>query len=368
MEAKQAEILIVDDTRHNLTVLSQVLEQAGYKVRVAIDGKSALMSVEFSTPNLVLLDIKMPEMDGFEVLERFRQLESMKHVPVIFISALNDLETKLQAFHSGGIDYIDKPFRIQEVLARVQTHLTIYFQRLEIEHLRQLEHKKLEIIQRSEERYRDLFDNAQLLIQSVDAQGHFIYVNRYWQEVLGYTPEEVDRLTLMDIVHPDHIVECQAMLEKLQEDTSLVVQAFEVRFVSKTGNNVQLEGNINSQWDDIWGWYTRGIFQNITQRRQAENQARQLMIEHERMRVLANFVEDTSHDLRTPLTYINQHAHLIRYIENKTDREVRVQLIEKEVSHISQTLDQFYELANLHYSSQLNIEPIYIRDIIDNPT
>lgn len=125
MQPQQANILIVDDTPANLRLLAGILSEAGYTVRPARSGAIALASAQSDTPNLILLDIMMPEMDGYEVCRRLKAHQQTKDIPVIFISALNDIEEKVKSFALGGVDYIAKPFHGEEVLARVNTHLTI---------------------------------------------------------------------------------------------------------------------------------------------------------------------------------------------------------------------------------------------------
>lgn len=119
-------IVIVDDQPNNLRVLSGILQQAGYKVRPALDGSVALTAIKSSPPDLILLDIRMPEMDGYEVCRQLKLDAQTRDIPVIFISALQDMEDKLAAFQAGGVDYLSKPFQMEEVLARVQTHLNLY--------------------------------------------------------------------------------------------------------------------------------------------------------------------------------------------------------------------------------------------------
>ena len=133
----KADILIVDDTSANLRLLSQMLLDKGYEVRAVTSGARALESVSVSLPDLILLDIKMAEMDGYEVCRRLKQDEHSCEIPVIFISALDDIQDKMSAFQVGGVDYITKPFQLEEVLARIQTHL----------HLRQLR-RSLEVANR----------------------------------------------------------------------------------------------------------------------------------------------------------------------------------------------------------------------------
>ncbi|MGB3236863.1 MAG: response regulator [Geitlerinemataceae cyanobacterium] len=126
-ETANAEILIVDDTPNNLRLLSDMLSDRGYEVRKAIDGQMALTSARVEPPDLILLDIVMPDIDGYGVCQALKSDPKTCHIPVIFLSALDDPLDKVKAFQVGGIDYITKPFQIEEVLARVQSQLTIRY-------------------------------------------------------------------------------------------------------------------------------------------------------------------------------------------------------------------------------------------------
>lgn len=120
------EILIVDDTPNNLRFLSTMLLEQGYEVRKAINGQMALRSVQTEPPNLILLDIRMPDMNGYEVCQKLKAEAQTKEIPVIFLSALDDPMDKVMAFDVGGVDYITKPFQFEEVLVRVKTHLMMH--------------------------------------------------------------------------------------------------------------------------------------------------------------------------------------------------------------------------------------------------
>lgn len=124
-------ILIVDDQLDNLRVLSTILAKEGYNVRKALNGQMALTAVKTLPPDLILLDINMPEMDGYEVCERLKADPANCNIPVIFISILDDVLDKIKGIKVGGADYITKPFQFEEVIARVQNQLTI--QRLQRE-------------------------------------------------------------------------------------------------------------------------------------------------------------------------------------------------------------------------------------------
>ncbi|MFB2939429.1 response regulator [Aerosakkonemataceae cyanobacterium BLCC-F154] len=119
------DILIVDDTPDNLRLLSAMLTKKGYEVRKALNGRAAIASAQADTPDLILLDIKMPEMEGYEVCQHLKADPKTRDIPVIFISALDDVMDKVRAFASGGIDYVTKPFQEAEVLARIENQLKI---------------------------------------------------------------------------------------------------------------------------------------------------------------------------------------------------------------------------------------------------
>ncbi|NET55914.1 MAG: response regulator [Symploca sp. SIO2E6] len=120
-----ANILVVDDTPNNLRLLSTLLTEQGYEVGKALNGQLAIRSAQAAPPDLILLDIKMPQMNGYEVCEKLKSNDQTKQIPIIFISALDEVLDKVKAFHVGGVDYITKPFQREEVLARVANHLSI---------------------------------------------------------------------------------------------------------------------------------------------------------------------------------------------------------------------------------------------------
>ncbi len=130
------DILIVDDEIPNLQLLTQVLSDAGYQaLRSAKRPKLAIESALAQPPSLILLDVRMPEMDGFEVCRRLKQDERTRGIPVIFVSALQDVQDRVRGFEAGGVDFISKPFQETEVLARVRTHLALRNMQLHLEDL-----------------------------------------------------------------------------------------------------------------------------------------------------------------------------------------------------------------------------------------
>ncbi len=140
LSANPINILIVDDTPDNLRLLAKILEAKGYLVRKSLNGSMALQAAYRDPPDLILLDITMPEMDGYTVCEQLKQSSLTAHIPIIFISALDCIEDKVRAFEMGGSDYITKPFQELEVLVRVKNQLLIQQQKqLLLEQNQQLE-------------------------------------------------------------------------------------------------------------------------------------------------------------------------------------------------------------------------------------
>lgn len=133
MTNKRGNILVVDDITDNLRVLIEILSQKGYTVRPALNGRSALAAARQTRPDLILLDILMPGMDGYEVCKALKADQRLRDVPVIFLSALDDVADKVKGFAVGGVDYIGKPFQAEELLARVSTHLLLQDLRRDLE-------------------------------------------------------------------------------------------------------------------------------------------------------------------------------------------------------------------------------------------
>lgn len=145
------EILIIDDQIDNLRVLSEILELNGYKVRKARDGKTAVRNAQALAPDLILLDIRMPEMDGYEVCRQLKAHPKTKEIPIIFLSAMHDNSDKIKAFQAGGVDYISKPFQINELLVRIKSKLTIQWQKIQLQ--REIERRQHveEVLNKSQE-------------------------------------------------------------------------------------------------------------------------------------------------------------------------------------------------------------------------
>ena len=166
--APKGNILIVDDTPENLRLLSNALTERGYKVRSVITGAMALMGAKAAPPDLILLDINMPQMNGYQVCEALKADEQTREIPVIFISALDEVLDKVKAFTVGGRDYISKPFQFEEVLARIENQLTI-------RNLQQQLQEKNCFLQQSEMREREkAYQLEQALHQLQNSQSQLV--------------------------------------------------------------------------------------------------------------------------------------------------------------------------------------------------
>lgn len=126
-------ILVVDDINANLVVLTEMIRNAGYSARPVTSARKAMSAIEALSPNLILLDVSMPEIDGFEFCRMLKENANTRDIPVIFISALNSMEDKIRGFKLGAVDYIAKPFEVEEVMLRINTHLKIYTMKQELE-------------------------------------------------------------------------------------------------------------------------------------------------------------------------------------------------------------------------------------------
>jgi CheY-like chemotaxis protein len=182
-------VLIVDDNANNLEVLRGILELDGLNVRPALSGEIALRSLESFTPDLILLDIRMPGLSGYETCKLLKANKRTRDIPVIFISALQDIEDKLIAFESGGGDYVTKPFQAVEVLARVKTHIQLY--RIQ-QNLEQIVAERTSALEQSEARYRVLFEDSSLAVMVYDADSWSILnVNTASSCLLGYSSDNM---------------------------------------------------------------------------------------------------------------------------------------------------------------------------------
>ena len=153
-------LLVVDDDLGARQTLSALLSQEGYETRCAPDGKTALM-FQGRVPELILLDVRLPDLDGFEICRRLKESEKTGRIPVVFLSGLDELGDKMRGFELGGVDYIIKPFQAAEVLARVETHLALHRLR------KQVENQNIVLEAVVQERTKELIDLTESLVREI---------------------------------------------------------------------------------------------------------------------------------------------------------------------------------------------------------
>ncbi len=202
---KKARILAADDTPANLHLVGRILRDAGYDARLVPNGQSALVSAKTDPPDLILLDVKMPDLSGFEVCERLKEDKSLRNIPVIFLSSSNEKSDKTKGYSAGGVDYLEKPFRHDEIVERIRTHLYLRSLQAGVEkrnsELTEINQSLLkEIAERrraeqafkdSEERFRKLLENGADPIFVHDRSGKIVMANKRAVESSEYSRREL---------------------------------------------------------------------------------------------------------------------------------------------------------------------------------
>jgi putative two-component system response regulator len=185
--ARGQTILIVDDVPENLHLLVRILTAQGYTPRAVRSGKAALASAENEPPDLILLDVRMPEMDGYQLCRRFKEIDMLKDIPVIFLTGLDEMESKVQAFAAGAVDYITKPFHAEEVNMRVNAQMTLHKLRSELErhnrHLQDLVREQVKEISASQ--MATIFALAKLAEARDDDTGRHLERVQTWCKLLA---------------------------------------------------------------------------------------------------------------------------------------------------------------------------------------
>ncbi len=215
-------ILIIDDTPENLRLLSNVLKNCGHNVRAAKTGKEGLASVKSKLPDLILLDIKLPDINGFEVCKLIKADKTSQEIPVIFLSALQEITDKLMGFEVGGVDYITKPFKSEEVIIRVQTHLDLSIMRSQLK--------------KSEESFRAIFENNSSAISIIEPDTTISMVNDAYCQISGYSREEVVGMSWTKQIPPEDLERLKEYNRKRLLDSESAPNKYEFKFYHKNGN------------------------------------------------------------------------------------------------------------------------------------
>ena len=236
------DILIVDDVRANLEMLVDILDNAGFKVRPASNGELALRSLQAKLPALILLDVKLSGMDGYEVCRRLKADERTNSIPIIFMNVRDEEASIIKGFQAGGVDFITKPFHPEEVLARVKTHFDLRLMQLNLEiHNASLLNEITErtqaekLLLESEEKFRAIFENNSAAIAIIDLDTTISMVNDAYCIMSGYSPEEVVGMSWTKQIPPGDLERLKEYNRLRLSNPDAAPDKYEFRFYKKDG-------------------------------------------------------------------------------------------------------------------------------------
>ncbi len=309
---KTDNILIVDDLPDNLQLLSNILTEQCYEVRAARSGVIAIEAIKNELPDLILLDIRMPDMDGFEVCRRLKLDEKARDVPIIFISASGETADKTKAFQMGGVDYITKPFQESEILARVKTHLNIRRLQKEHEHYRYFLEgrisKSTTELTKSENRFNDLVEDLPVGIfrTAVDTDGRIKMANTAIARMFGYnTVEDIEGVQTSELYcNPD---QNSRVMELLVSDGN--IHGLELDLKTRDGKIII--GSVSAHIirdENGHPLYIDGIIEDITEQKTLKEHFRQA----QKMEAIGILAGGIAHDFNNILSAILGFSELVK--------------------------------------------------------
>ncbi len=279
----KADILVIDDTPENLHLLATMLTEKQYKVRSVTKGKTGIRAAIAAPPDLILLDINMPEMNGYEVCQQLKSNDITADIPIIFISALGDILDKVTAFNVGGVDFITKPFQIEEVLARIKTHLTLRHLQKEQQAQNLRLQQEIDDRRRAEETFEKSFlaSPSPIAITTLH-DGLFLAVNPSFLRLTGYASAEVIGQTSAALglwsdpaLYENEITQLSQGIACESHELECRTHQGDLRTVLVSIEGITLNGQA----------CVLNILNDITERKRIENE----------------FISMVSHELRTPM-------------------------------------------------------------------
>ncbi|WP_176957368.1 response regulator [Mariprofundus sp. KV] len=301
-----SEILVVDDTPASLKLITETLRGEGYQVRPANSGQLALNSAVAKPPQLILLDIRMPGMDGFEVIRKLKADEITRDVPVIFLSASVELESHIKGFDLGAVDFVTKPFQRQELLARVRTHLELYRLRAR---MGQLIDERTSALEESQTRFRRLVENLrnEYFLYEHDASGVFTYVSPSITNLLGYSQEEFRTHYAQYLT--DHPINKAVTKNTEQALAGKTQPSYELEIFAKDGSRHWLEINESPVSNNSGTVFSvEGIAHDITDKKELQKQ----FLQAQKMEALGTLVGGMAHDFNNLLAGITGSLYIAR--------------------------------------------------------
>ncbi|MDM8545325.1 response regulator [Candidatus Venteria ishoeyi] len=235
-------LLIIDDEPSNLCIVESYLEKAGFNLLLALSGEESLLIAKKALPDLILLDVMMSGMNGFETCLQLKKAPETREIPVIFMTALDNMEDKLKGFDVGAVDYITKPLNEKEVLARISTHLQLRSLQKDLQDKNQRLQEEIqrcttaELAQReSETQFQVIFNNAYVAISLMNVTANYLQVNEEFIRLLGYSAAELEQVRCQDITHPDDQALSEQNLSRIRH-REITSCAFDKHFIRKDGS------------------------------------------------------------------------------------------------------------------------------------
>lgn len=248
-EAVAGNVLIVDDAPENLRLLSRILANNGYSVSTAEDGARALRQVDENPPEIILLDVNLPGMDGYEVCAHLKASQKTRDIPVIFVSALDAIEDKVKAFRVGGVDYIPKPYQMEEVLARVETHLSLRRLQRNLQEVNRELEARINDLSESQEQLRDRESKLRAFVDALpnlsfiyDQDGRYLEIMANETGLLRARPEELLGRRIRDVMSPEVSKVMEEAIHRAIETGK--TQVIEYRIPTVGGEEYWFEGRV----------------------------------------------------------------------------------------------------------------------------
>ncbi|MBF0501928.1 MAG: response regulator [Candidatus Riflebacteria bacterium] len=307
-------ILLVDDNPDNLKLLAKILIANGFTVRASDNGRYAFKSVSIDPPDLILLDVKMPDMDGYEFCRLLKADPLSVHIPVIFISGIRDEESKVKGFEVGGVDYITKPFQSREILARVQTHLSM--SRMQ-RHLEEIVMERTSKLQAAREHFQKLFELASDAFFIHDLEGNVVDVNRQACRSLNFTHKEILQLKLSDFetgISPEQL---KNIADRAANGVRIVAEG---RHRRKDGSTFPVEVSLGV-FQDQEPRLILAIARDISERKKAEAEREELQLQlaqAQKMESVGRLAGGVAHDFNNMLCVILGRAEMALTHLNQT--------------------------------------------------
>ncbi|MFP4033181.1 MAG: diguanylate cyclase [Desulfococcaceae bacterium] len=328
-------ILIVDDVPKNIQLVANILKGEGYSLAFAQSGEKALDLTASASLDLILLDIMMPGMDGFEVCRRLKADPILREVPVLFLTAKTDTESVVQGFEVGAQDYVMKPVKETELLARVRTHLTLYRTHKTMRAMNRRLQEEIHERRAAEQRYRSMYENALQGMFQTTLEGRMVSFNPAFARILGYEAAE-ELMAVEDVSQAfyDRPEDRNDMLERLERDGFL--SDFELKVRRRDGAAAWLVVNARLAEEEGIGRIVEGVAMDQTARKKAEEKLR---------RSREKFRHQATHDNLTGL-YNTRYLYtaLERLVTVSAEEELVFSLIFMDVDNFKRVVDTYGHL------------------------